>query len=415
MTVIQKHSQSLAVLALFAVAFALALHGHDGAAALVSAASLVPFQLPSITYTAGGNDTIPLKDLPVQLRGRIPHVVKFLFELDFTPTYSSGTGSTVGNNNVFTAVDFWDGSLLRFTGGMNAMRAKERLSCGNLRIPDADTDTASATARYVRRVLHVGPPHFLGAPGDFQIPTGMLSGGELRATMGALTDIDANCTACTATLRTTAWLQLMDEVRIPPAYQFQRLVANSPDVPLPSRALFESLSLLNSSSYDAISAGDFGNFRLDFGFGDVVPSIRGDILQTSYQDDMLSREIGAFGGEPRGASDDNGKSVNHASPTALAAAPNDIQVVWWAGGQQAKISKLELCESAARLQWDGSQASAVVLIGRFLPQPQSVVGRLAAQALAPLKRGYKSIKIKTLSKQPYSGPLVEFMPFKVEI
>jgi hypothetical protein len=110
------------------------------------------YQLPSVTYAASGSDTVQLKDLPKQLRGRIPHVKRFIFEVDFTPTHTTAQ-TTVGNNNLVTACDFWDGRVNRFVGGFNHLRVKEKLSAGKIRIADADTDTASGTARYFRRVL----------------------------------------------------------------------------------------------------------------------------------------------------------------------------------------------------------------------------------------------------------------------
>lgn len=370
----------------------------------------IPYVLPSVTYSAGTRSNTPLRDLPKMYLGRICHVSKFLLGVALTPTYTTAP-TVIGNNNLFSAVDFWDGSMYRFQGGLNHIRAKERIQAGGLRIADADADTASGTARYFRRVIHAGPPQFEGAPSDFVIPCGMLSNGELRFTHGALTDVSADTTAITATVRVVAFLALLDEVRIPPAYTFGNQTLNQKDVQIAGRALYESVAMLNSASFDAIGAGDFGSFRLDFGQGDVVPSVDAEDLTASYNDDFAR---GAFGvrGEPEGASDDNEKIV---SATSVSAAPADLQPVVWAG-PDSRISKLMLAESSARLSWNGSQASGVVLYGRILPQPASVVGANLAKALGALQLVPKrNPDVKTLSKKSYNGPLGEFMPWVAKV
>lgn len=371
------------------------------------------YQLPSVTFAAGGNATTQLKDLPAFLRGRIPHVRRFIYEVDYTPT-TTALPTTVGNNNLVNRCDFWDGRINRFIGGFNHLRMRERLSNGQVRVPDADTDIASGTARYFRRVLHVGPPNFINANSDFLIACAALAAGEIRWGFGALTDLAADCTAATGTVRPFADLTLLDEVRIPPACQFQFYSASGADVPLPGRALYVNVALLNSASFDAIAAGDFDTFRFDLGQGDIVPSIMAESLNAAYNDDYAVGDLEPIQGEPRGASDDNTKQVNHATPTAIVAQTADLQVVTWTP-PRAKLTKLELAETSARLQWTGSQGTGVVLVDRILSQPASVIGSLAAQVCGALGKSPKSIAVKSFSKKPYDGPYVEFMPYVVKV
>ncbi len=374
---------------------------------------LVGHQLPSVTVTAGGTATVQLKDLPKQVRGRIAHVQKFEFECNYTPT-TTALPTTVGNNNLFTKVDFWDGRINRFVGGFNHLRARERIEAGRIRNADADTDTASGTARYFRRVLHLGPQMLDNVDSDFKHPCGDLDNGELRINMGNLTDFASDCTAVSGTVRVIAWLELADEICINPAFQFQYYAASAADVPLPGEALWVYCGMLNSSSFDAITAGDFGNIRFDLGKGDVVPSLPAPALAAAYNDDFFSGALETIQGEPRAASDDNLKSINRASPTAIAATTADLQMVYWAK-RFDKLSKLESADSSARLQWDGSQSTAVILIGRIVPQESTVIGARAAVACRAVNRQLKGLRIKTESKQPYNGPLVKYMPYKASV
>lgn len=378
----------------------------------------VNYVLPSQTYTAGSRTIQTLRDLPKTYLGRFCHLMAFTFSSILTPTWTTAGPDVAGHNNIFTAADFWDGSFMRFQGGFNHMRAKELLQTGRTRSPDADTDPASTQSRYYKRTLHAGPPQFAGSPTDYVIPTGLLENGELRFSHGALSDLAGNgggtISAATGTVRVTARLALLDELRIPPAYQWGYQALNAADVNISGQALYETVALLNSASFDAISAGDFGQFRLDLGQGDVVPTVKGYDLTACFVDDFAAGEIAAVQGEPEASNDDNSKSVNHASPTAIAATAATIQPVLWSP-PESRLTKLFKAESVARLRWDGSQTSAVLLYGRVLPQPPNVVATAIAKATGRLALVAKGMKVKTLSKKDYDGPYGDFMPWSVEL
>lgn len=373
---------------------------------------LIPLKLKSLTFAAGGNESIPLKDIGKKLFGRLVHVIAFEFAVTLTPTHTTAP-TTVGVNNVVNNLVFSDGTVNRFEGGFNHMRAKERLSIGRVRTPDADTDTASATARYFRRFLTVGPDN-MANPGDFSIPAGMLENGEISVKYGALTDISADCTAATCSIRVTAWCILKDELNIPPAYQFKANNATGSEATLQGRAAYETIAMLNSTSFDAISAGDFGAIGLDLGEGTVIPNIESEDIAAAYQYFHGVGEVGGlFMGEPEAASDDNHKIVNRGTPTALVGGPQDLQVVFFAG-PRARLSKLLVSGSSAVLKWNGTQTTATVLSSRILAQEEAAVAAAIDKALGKMKHTGKFAP-KTISKKPYTGPLVDFMPWQVKV
>lgn len=380
----------------------------------MSVAQLFPYVLPSITIAPNTEGTVPLKDLPLRWIGLFAHVVKFLIQVEVTPTHTTAP-TTVGINNTFSKFDFWDGKINRHVGGLNSIRSRERLSTGRVRFPDADTNTASGTARRFSRVLHVGPPHLAGGQSDFMMPCAALTGGELRWQSPAVTQLSADCTNYTGSARVVAMIRPDKTLRIPPAYTFQSYTASAADVPVPGEALYESVSMLNSASNDAITAGDFGAVKLDLGNGDVIQSVRGRDLQAAYWDDFEVGEIGAFGGDPLNSSDDAHKIVDHSSPTAIAAGPQDLQVVL-TSPKGCSITKLAKCDSSARLQWDGSQGTAVIQVGRILPQDRAVIAGYVANAISRLELGVpRSIEPKTMSKKPLTRPgMQRFFPHEVK-
>lgn len=372
----------------------------------------VPYKLPSKTFAASGHDPILLNALPKMVYGLIAHVWKFSFNLIFTPSFVTPP-TTVGNHNVVKAIDLWDGKVIRFRGGFNHLRAKERLSSGRVRVPDADTDTATDNARVVRRTLHMGPPNF-SKPSDFATPCGIFANGELRLTWGSLADISPDATQCTGTLRSVAWLELLHEIRIPPIYEWFFSGAAAKEALLSGRAAYESVALLDSDSFGAIANGDFGAITFDPGGTPLVGSVPAYDLTAAYLDDYAPGEVGVFAGEPEAASDDNGKVVNRATPTALTAAPNDLQPVVWSIPNQ-KISKLRVAEASALVRWNGSQSTATVIGGRILPQVDTVAASYGALAAQAIQRTPGTMVPKTLSKQPYKGPMLDFMPWKISI
>jgi hypothetical protein len=375
---------------------------------------IIGFPLRSLTYAAGGNDVVTLRDLPKTYQGRLPHLIGIAFDVDYTPTYT--TAPTVyGANNIVKQCDFWDGNMFRFQGGFNHMRFKDRLEACGTKIADQDLDTASATVRTHKRFLAVGPTNFANWMTDFGIPTGMLENGELRIQYGALTDVSADTTVLTATIRPVAICILRDEIGIPPAYQFINQSVTAADINISGRALYDKLALLDSATaYGAITAGDFSNVRVDLGSGDVVPGVDASTLDLVMQYLYEAGDFAAFKGEPRNAQDDATKVANRSSPTAIVGQTADLSPILFTL-RDAKISKLALAESVARIRWTGTQSTGGLLISRILSQPPSVVLAQAGKALGKLGVNAKDMRIKTLSKKDYTGPYKEFMPWVAKV
>lgn len=371
------------------------------------------YQLPSVTLAAGVTTNIPLRDLPQKRRGRIPHVKNFLFDTDVAPAFTTAP-TTVGlNEGALKTMEFSDGSMLRFIGGFNYIRQYERFNTGKLRLADADNDGATGTVRHFRRSLHMGPPQSID-PSDWYVPAAMLAGGELRMTQGQLTDYSSDTTAITGTTRVYAHFELQDQVNIPPALNVQAYSIAGADATIPGRCLLLNLWGLDSSAFGAFAAGEIGNVNLDMGAGLVLQSVPAAALTEQYHDDFATGETSGFTGAPATATDDNIKNVNRATPTAVAAAPFDLQPYIWLK-PRGKVTKQELAETNIRLYWSGTQATQVVVAARILSQPQNVIGARLSQIFGTLGVKPGAASIKTESKKPYVGPYVEFMPWTVKV
>lgn len=382
------------------------------------------YQLPTPTYSAGGAFTQPLQNLPQQLFGRWVHLVEFLFRNVLTPTFSAGTIGIIGTMNLVTKCDFFDGSILRFQGGYNALRFKERLNnCGN-NVADPDVTPATTVARPFNRVLTVGPSRMAGFPSDFAIPTGMLKSGELRFSFGSTSDVatpsGATVSAVTGTVAVVAKLVLLDEIRIPPLYQFQSQAFSAADFLIAGRGLYTEIGLYPVNNYSsttaAFAAGDLGNITLDMGYGYVVPGIDAKDLTLSFNDDFNRGDLLGVQGEPQGAQDVSTKQVDHAGTiTALTPATADTQAVLW-NPPDGRLSKCFWAESQARLRWSGTKTSGQVLYGRILSQTPQLVMQNLQKALSGTSASPKgNPSVRTLSKRAYSGPLTEFMPWKCKV
>lgn len=375
---------------------------------------LIPYSLPDVPWSAGGRATTPLRDLPHKVRGRIAHLAGISWEVDVDPTFTTAP-TVVGLNNVVSDLKIHDGVQLRHDGGFNYLRVFEALEFGRLPTPEPDTNSGSTNNFYFTRYWSPGPMRFEGNPSDFAIACSALENAAISYTFGALTDISADTTAATVTLKCTAWLLLLDEVRVGPVYARSAYAANSADFLLAGRALYPYLALLNSASVDAITAGDFGSITVNDGEGEIVSAVDAEVLTRAFHAQMGSGQFTIVQGEPRSGTDDNPVIKNGGTPTALVAATAAIQPVLWTapGGLISKV--VARPDSGLRVRWNGSQASAIILSGRILDQPMTAVATMATKALNKLGLPFRGAKVKTLSKQPYTGRTPEFMPYKVDV
>ncbi len=384
-----------------------------------NAAQLIPYPLPSITTAVSGTATTTLRDLPKTLMGRIAHLAGVSFEVSFAVTsgltMSSLAPSPHEIQNVVTRLEISDGSMNRFVGSFQSLRFREMLeNQGRNLTPDPDAIATTEAAAFTR-YWTPGPANFAG-PSDFVIPCGALENGEIRYGFGALTDIHANCTAAIATITPVAWIMLLDEVRIPPAYEWNQWVAGASDINLTGRALYAHLALANDTAFAAITALDFANTTVSVGTGDVVPNVHAAILGYAYFAQQKTGSLSFITGDVRASTSDAAKNINAGTPTALEVAVKRVSPVLWTP-PEAKITKMvALAESVCRVKWSGANGSGTVVMGgRILEQSETVVAGLAAKALGRLGLRNGGIKVKTLSKQPYTGPRPEFMPFSVKV
>jgi hypothetical protein len=377
---------------------------------------LIKYVLPSPTWAAGSNAVVTMRDIPYTLFGRIAHLVGINIEARCTPTLTTAP-TLVGMHTIINRLEFSDGIGNRFTGDFFTLRVKEILENGRLLQPDPDTGTGSGNVFTFSRYLSLGPSQFAGNPSDFAYPVAALNNGELRLGFGALTSFSADTTVMTVSLTVTADILLLDEVRVPPAYEFTKYTAGGPDISLTGRALYAFLALLDSSSYGAFTAGDLGNITVDTGAGQVVPSINAAVLTESYRAQMASGHFTPVQGDPRTADDDSAKIVNSGTPTALTVASAAIQPVLWCPPDCQLTKVVALADSNLRVRWDGSQTSSgtVLVAGRIMEQTPTQAATIAAKAVQNLGLTQKSGKVKTLSKDAYSGPRPEFMPWVVKV
>jgi hypothetical protein len=376
--------------------------------------------LPSISITGSASaqrGTVRGRDLLQAVGGRIAHLKAMRFRITLTPTFTSTAPTIQGQNAVVSNCEFYDGSQTRFSGSFNDLRQWERLEGGGIAQNQDPLLAVTTEARYFNRTLGMGPRHFAGSPTDFVMPCAALEQAEWRLTFGVLTDISAGTTAYTCVIQPVAELVLLDELRLPPHVE-RKVYSVTGDNPITGRALYAFAGLGNSASWDAISAGDFANVTISSGNYDVVPSVNVGDLRAAYEAAWEGHHSGLFypAGEPASATDLSPRILNGTTPTALKVAEFDMQPVLWCG-PNAQISKI-LCtvESSLRYRHSGTQTGASpLLVTRILAQPPSVLATIADRAARALNIKGGSLRVKTLSKEDYKGPLTEFMPYTVKL
>lgn len=379
---------------------------------------LIPYPLKSPTFSVGGVDTIPLDVLPKTWAGRIAHLAAISFDCKVTATISSGTATVYGLNNIVEGLDLYDGFGFRFQGNFNNLRWKEMLEAGKPILPDPD-NAATTEATQFMRWLSLGPSNYAGDPSDFIFPCAALENAEIRFRfLSALTRHSANTSAIAVQITPIAWLAVLDgEVRIPPAHEFVQYTLGSSDTTINGRSLYTTLATVASLTTPgtAIAAGDFASFQIDTGSGSVN-TVPVSSLTKGFHALKESSSLSSIAGEPGSAVDDNAKRVDGATPTAMTGADAVLQPVLYSNNAGSRISKaLYMAESGLRVKWTGTRTSAGALVGRIVAQPASAYAAIASKALANLGLASKGMKIKTLTKDDYTGPRGEFMPVAVKV
>lgn len=355
--------------------------------------ALKPIQLPTISYSASGTASTSFDFLPKEDFGKPVHVAGITFDIHQSAISITTPATRVGQNNIVKRMELRDGkNQVRFIGGgFNALRAKERLEHGGAWVPEPDK---AAAVNHWGRHWAAMPHRMEGFPSDGLIPVALLHGGQIDYTFGALTDYSADLVSTTTVITPIAWCCTLDYVNLPPLYKFEQQAVTGKSYMITAKRALAYLGLLNSSSFDAITAGDFGNISASLAQGDLVRNVPAPALTRMYQALMNSGLIGALQGDPRAATDDNSKIPDSLTPfTALIAQDVDLQVVHAAmpGTRLSKLYEADPCT----VSWDGTQSGAELLIGSFLEQTPGVAGAAIDHVFSKLGKARGPIKPKT--------------------
>lgn len=384
----------------------------------MKALSIIPYQLPTVSWSASGTAQTDLRRLPHRLMGRIAHLAGFTFDVADAYTATNPTLTVLQLNNIVNRFEFFDGTQIRFSGrGFNAMRMFERLEHMRKMASEATLhDVGSGETVAFARHLPLGPALFAGAPSDFVLPCAALENGELRYSFGALADIGGGTSASAViTITPTAWLVLLDEIRIPPFVERMEYDTVATDNPISGKCLLACLGAANDTAFGAIAPADFSTVTVETGSGQIIPGVDAEVLSRMYQYLLQTGELNATFGEARSATEDDGpRIVDPASATAIAAGPLDLQP-FFVAPPDCQISKLPFVESQLRVRWSGGSVTSPIFVTRILEQTNEMVASMAARVSEKLGVSVKGIKIKTLSKQPYDGPYKGFMPWKASV
>lgn len=382
----------------------------------------VPWLLGTGTWAADAVLQFDFKGLPRTLGMAIPHALCLDFELDLDPTYTTAP-TVVGHNAAIKTLSINDGQREWFPmgGGFNMLRAFERLETGRPALPDTLLGLGSTNNRYIRRRFWWNPPRLYGQPADgaYNCPFLNNGSGKIVATCGALTDISADCTAATGTLR--VWAQLVrfyDKCLWPAYYTRQMNPVNSGNA-ITQRALYATIGLLNSTAFDAFAAGDVGNVILDAAGDPIMRQADTAALTAAHNADFGFGQIDSLNGDPRSATlDINQRQTNLTSGTALAPQALDLQPVLWPA-PDVRLTKLAYTKSDMTMTLGNGNQTTQQLLGRFLPvsATERLLGKDTAKA-ALSGRTEVSWDLRLADDRDgvnYTGPLRDFFPLELKL
>lgn len=373
--------------------------------------SLVTKLVDTLSYTGIGQlRTTKCNQLDTRINGRIAHLLGWNIEVDADPVYTTDP-TIVGHNRMISRFEFAVAGQTRFNLSGNGARMFERLENGGHTQMEA-IDGASDGNRYWSRWLPLGPARTRRLK-DYAMCVGsMVQDGELRITSAnALADISADTTSFAMTVYVYAVYWLADEVNVPPMFERREDVVAVGEL-ISGQSLLHEVALCNSTSFDAITAGDWGNITLEAGTYNPVPSVPAQGLYRAYNAMANRGEIGSLIGEPRSSTDVAQRRVNDATATAIAAQTADLQPVLWQRPGDG-ITEAHYCPANAKLSWSGTQVASgnVRLVGRTLRQSGQVYGEMFRRAEDALGTKLAGAKVKTASKADYKGPFAEFFPW----
>jgi hypothetical protein len=369
----------------------------------------IPFPLPAVTFSANGRASVDLSQIPPTIDGRFVDVEGISFAVNATPTLTSGSATSDELQKMVRNINIRDAVRTHFDGSFASMRLFEMLEQGQLMSPEPDA-AATTEAVNFQRFWRPGPPLF-HKPEDFFLPAGALGqGAAIDISFGALTDVDAQCTALTASITPVAWLSLSDDVGLPSIYE-RRELALTKDVPVQGEAIYAFLGLCKTNAFPVIAAGDYSNVTLA-AKGIQTRQVHVAVLERAYHDQMRAGLFTQVHGEILAATDDNPKV---AAATAIAPATSVMSPLIWAG-PNSKTSKLPFsAQNQLTVGWSGTQTAAYALAGRILKRTEELEAQYLQTIQQKIGQRLRPGSIDTASKKAYTGPRGRYLPVKFKV
>lgn len=369
-----------------------------------------PVLLGILTFVAGQGQTLKFDRAMTQLGGRLAHVKKISFTAkSCIPTLSSGSLTPAEAMKAINKLVIKDSVRTLYDGHFTSLRHFEMYENGRLSTPEPDALATTEEGTFTR-VFDLAPRQ-MGNPDDFLQPLATFGTGSIYAGFEALTTIDANLTALTLIIEVHAHVAICDDLLIPPCIErVEHDIVKS--IGIDAEALYLFVALLNSNSYDAITAADITELQIT----DESTMLEGaDVraLRDNYYNDFNVGQLSQVMGEPKAATDDNAKLI---TGTAAAAPVAVIQPAIWCppGTFLSKVSYS--ARPKLSFKWTGSQGTLWGLITRVIPRTTELYGKYLAaiRQFLPVDPTTWQLKPRTSSKRDYVGPRREYLPVKLK-
>lgn len=367
-------------------------------------------QLADLSFTIGTTQSpqvVQLKELEKKLyqESEIANLIGLGLEVTVTPTFTTAP-TVVGHNAALAKVELYDGADMLADVNGNDLRMFETLENGRTILGEAITQT-STNPRFWSRFLAMGPPNLAGSPSDYMVCCAELAeGAYLRITPSVLTDISADTTAASMTVRVFAYLAPSgNELRIAPKYQRLTRANSGSGFNITDEALYAYIGAVKSqSTYAAFAANDFGKVIIrTTKRGRYVNNVDAELLARAFNTQWQPGSIDQVIGEQRDATYDVApRIVNFASATALAAQSAALQPLIWTP-RDARLSKLKARvdpNDTMTIEYSGGLgANGGFLFGRFMPHTADSIQRRVRKAAGVLGMSAGQPQMKTLSKR----------------
>lgn len=369
----------------------------------------IEFPLPVATFAAGSASAVDLSSIPAQLAGRIAHVSGFKMLVTVTPTLAAGTVTPEEAQRFVRSLSVKDGTgRVYFNGTLASLRLQDALERGWLNNPEGDALATTEVGEFCREFNFA--PAGMADPTDFVQPGALFRGGSINFGWGAITDVDAQVTALTGSIRCYAILELHDEVILGSLVERYESAINNGQA-IGGEGLYTELALCNSSSLDAIAAGDFAEVKVQAdGFARDGIHVA-DLEKMFHGDKNVPSGLTVIHGEPRTATDDDPKM---ASGTALVAAPANISPIIWSQDGQLMSKLVYAAKPNLTIKWSGTQAAGYMLATRILPRTAADVGKAEALIKAALALPLREMDVRTV-KGSYAGPRRAYLALKAKV